>query len=117
MWWWVLTSPGVTRQPSARSVRGAGGAVRPAPPSALTRPPVTRHPAAGDLAPLGVQVATSSAPATTRSAAGGPAGTGESVRHCAGRPRRRRPLCRMITFARAVVAAGPTAGAGDRGAG
>ena len=49
MWWWVLTRPGVTRQPSARRIRAACGGRSAGPPTAVTSPSVHGDPAAGDL--------------------------------------------------------------------
>ncbi len=70
MWWWVLTRPGVTRQPAASSVSPRGGPGSPAPPTALISPPVTATQPPASSRCSASQVATSLAPVTSRSAAG-----------------------------------------------
>src|SRR3954452_15495784 len=67
MWWWVLISPGVTRQPAAPSVSFAAGGASVEPPTALTRPSViaTQPPAISRRSSS--TVATRSAPLTRRS--------------------------------------------------
>src|SRR3954452_18868039 len=67
MWWWVLISPGVTRQPAAGSVSFAAGGASVEPPTALTRPSViaTQPPAISRRSSS--TVATRSAPLTRRS--------------------------------------------------
>ena len=53
MWWWVLTRPGVTRQPLAEQrARGRRLLARPA--DGVDAPVADGDPAAGQLAPLGV---------------------------------------------------------------
>ena len=53
MWWWVLISPGVTRQPSARSTREADGGSESGPLHG-DEARVAGHPAAGDLPAVAV---------------------------------------------------------------
>ena len=70
MWWWVLTRPGVTRQPDASMVSAAAGAGSVDAPTPDTRPPViATHPPASSR-PSSSHVATSLALRTSRSAVG-----------------------------------------------
>src|SRR5579859_6989114 len=76
MWWWVLTRPGVTRQPEASSVSRAAGAGAAAPPTPLISPPVTATQPPASSRCSASQVATSFAPVTSRSAPGSGLTTG-----------------------------------------
>src|SRR5689334_22055262 len=69
MWWWVLISPGVTRQPAASSTDEAAGTGSADEPTPLIRPPViaTHPPGSSRREPS--QVATSFAFRTRRSQA------------------------------------------------
>src|SRR5215469_9274428 len=67
-WWWVLTRPGVTRQPLASRTCRAGGSGSAAEPTPVMRPPVTATQPPASSRRCASQVATSLAPVITRSA-------------------------------------------------
>src|SRR5215472_4535293 len=67
-WWWVLTRPGVTRQPLASRVCVAGGTGSAGEPTPVMRPPVTATQPPASSRRCASQVTTSLAPVTTRSA-------------------------------------------------
>src|SRR5205085_3382182 len=66
MWWWALTSPGVTRQPPA-SIRSRAGGSAPAPPTPLITPCDTATQPPGTSRRSSSRVATSVALAISRS--------------------------------------------------
>ena len=105
MWWWVLTSPGVTRQPEA-SIRCSAGGSCPGPPTESTSPSRTATQPPAISVPASSTVATSVAPETSRSTGERLSHAGRRSRWCRGRPARSCDRCRRRR-GRPGPAAGP----------